>query len=91
MGVEKEGKKVGVEVVDLLCFDDWIDENSIGHDPLIYIEGVVLSQVFYEFGRVGIEFGLFLIRTTKIKSSGRVRSSNVRAKPKLLYETQKFW
>jgi hypothetical protein len=44
MGVGEEGKRVGVEVVDLLCFDDWIDENSIGHDPLIYIEGVILSQ-----------------------------------------------
>jgi hypothetical protein len=29
--------------VDMLCFDDWIDGNSIGYDPLIYIEGVVIS------------------------------------------------
>jgi hypothetical protein len=41
--LKKEGKKVGVEVVDLLCFDDWIDEKPIGHDPLVYIEGMVLS------------------------------------------------
>ena len=38
MGAEKEGK--GLEYID---FDDWIDGYSIGHDPLIYIEGVVLS------------------------------------------------
>jgi hypothetical protein len=43
-GVEEEGKRIGVEVVYLLCFDDWIDGNSIGHDPLVYIEGVVLSS-----------------------------------------------
>jgi hypothetical protein len=29
MGVGEESKKVRVEVVDLLCFDDWIDGNSI--------------------------------------------------------------
>jgi hypothetical protein len=28
MGVEEEGKRVEVEVVDLLCFDDWIDETQ---------------------------------------------------------------
>jgi len=44
MGVGEEGKMVGVEVVDLLCFNYWIDGNSIGHDSLIYIEGVFLSQ-----------------------------------------------
>jgi hypothetical protein len=43
MGVGEEGKRVGVEVVDWF-FDDWIDGSSIGHGPLIYIEGVVLSQ-----------------------------------------------
>jgi hypothetical protein len=38
-GKEKRGKKSR-----LIClYDDWIDENSISHDPLIYIEGVVLS------------------------------------------------
>jgi hypothetical protein len=34
-GEEKSGKRsrlIGLYV-------DWIDENSIGHDPLIYIEG----------------------------------------------------
>jgi hypothetical protein len=39
-GEEKRGKRsrlIGLYV-------DWIDRNSIGHDPLIYIEGVVLSQ-----------------------------------------------
>jgi hypothetical protein len=37
-GQEKRGKRN-----KLIClFDDWIDGNSIGHDPLIYIEGVVL-------------------------------------------------
>jgi hypothetical protein len=39
-GEEKRGKKSR-----LIClYDDWIDGNSIGHDPFIYIEGVVLSQ-----------------------------------------------
>jgi hypothetical protein len=38
MGVREDGKMVGVEVVDWF-FDDWIDGNLIGHDPLIYIEG----------------------------------------------------
>jgi hypothetical protein len=42
-GVGEEGKRVGVQVVDWF-FDDWIDGNSIGHDPLIYRERVVLSQ-----------------------------------------------
>jgi hypothetical protein len=28
----------------LVFFDDWIDRNSIGHNPLIYRERVVLSQ-----------------------------------------------
>jgi hypothetical protein len=39
-GEEKMGKRsrlIGLYV-------DWIDGKSIGHDPLIYIEGVVLSQ-----------------------------------------------
>jgi hypothetical protein len=38
MGLEKRAKGVGVEVVDLWCFDDWIDGNLISHDPLIYRE-----------------------------------------------------
>jgi hypothetical protein len=39
-GEEKRGKRS-----KLICLcDDWIAGNSIGHDPLIYIEGVVLSQ-----------------------------------------------
>jgi hypothetical protein len=39
-GEEKWGKRNR-----LIClFDGWIDGHSIGHDPLIYIEGVVLSQ-----------------------------------------------
>jgi hypothetical protein len=34
-GEEKRGKRSR-----LIClYDDWIDGNSIGHDPLIYIEG----------------------------------------------------
>jgi hypothetical protein len=34
-GEEKRGKRNR-----LIClYDDWIDENSISHDPLIYIEG----------------------------------------------------
>jgi hypothetical protein len=38
-GEEKMGKRSR-----LIClYVDWIDGNSIGHDPLIYIEGVVLS------------------------------------------------
>ena len=36
----KKGKNKVIDVKK----DDWIDENSIGHDPLMYIEGVVLSQ-----------------------------------------------
>jgi hypothetical protein len=37
---EKKGKRSR-----LIClYNDWIDGNSIGHDPFIYIEGVVLSQ-----------------------------------------------
>jgi hypothetical protein len=32
-GEEKRGKRN----ILIYLFDDWIDENSIGHDPLIYI------------------------------------------------------
>jgi hypothetical protein len=40
-GKEKRGKKSR-----LIClYDDWIDGNSIGHDPLIYIEGGGLIPV----------------------------------------------
>jgi hypothetical protein len=39
-GEEKMGKRSR-----LIClYDDWIDRDSIGHDPLIYIERVALSQ-----------------------------------------------
>jgi hypothetical protein len=39
-GEEKRGKRGR-----LIClYGDWIDGNSIDYDPLIYIEGVVLSQ-----------------------------------------------
>ena len=38
--VGEEGKR---EIVDWFCVD-WIVRSSIGHDPLVYIEGVVLSQ-----------------------------------------------
>jgi hypothetical protein len=40
VGEEKKGNRSRL----IYLYDDWIDENSIGHDPLIYIEGVVLSQ-----------------------------------------------
>jgi hypothetical protein len=39
--VEGEEKR-GIRSRLICLYDDWIDENSIGHDPLIYIEGVVL-------------------------------------------------
>jgi hypothetical protein len=40
-GEEKRGKRSR-----LICFyDDWIDGNSIGHDPPIYMEGVGLIPV----------------------------------------------
>jgi hypothetical protein len=40
-GEEKRGKRSR-----LIClFDDWIDRNSIGHDPLIYKEGDGLIPV----------------------------------------------
>jgi hypothetical protein len=38
-GEEKMGKRSRL----IYLYDDWIDGNSIGHDPLIYIEGLVLS------------------------------------------------
>jgi hypothetical protein len=41
-GEEKRGKRS-----ILIClYDDWIDENSIGHNPLIYIErgGLILVR-----------------------------------------------
>jgi hypothetical protein len=38
--MEVEGEEKGGKMNRLIClFDDWIDGNSIGHDPLIYIEG----------------------------------------------------
>jgi hypothetical protein len=40
--VEGEEKR-GIRSRLICLYDDWIDENSIGRDPLIYIEGVVLS------------------------------------------------
>jgi hypothetical protein len=36
-------RNLGKEMDSFIFFVDWIDGNSIGHDPLIYIEGVVLS------------------------------------------------
>jgi hypothetical protein len=40
-GEEKRGKRSR-----LIClYDDWIDENSIGHGPIIYIEGGGLIPV----------------------------------------------
>jgi hypothetical protein len=43
--MEVEGEeKIGKRSRFIYLYNDWIDENSIGHDPLIYIEGVVLSQ-----------------------------------------------
>jgi hypothetical protein len=40
-----EGEEIRGKRSRLIClYDDCIDGNSIGHDPLIYIEGVVLSQ-----------------------------------------------
>jgi hypothetical protein len=43
--MEVEGEeKIGKRSRFICLYNDWIDENSIGHDPLIYIEGVVLSQ-----------------------------------------------
>jgi hypothetical protein len=40
-GEEKRGKRSR-----LIClYDDWIDGNSIGHDPPIYMEGVGLILV----------------------------------------------
>jgi hypothetical protein len=42
--MEVEGEEKRGKMSRLIClYDDWIDENSIGHDPLIYREGVVLS------------------------------------------------
>jgi hypothetical protein len=37
--MEVEGEEKRGKINRLIClFDDWIDGNSIGHDPLIYIE-----------------------------------------------------
>ena len=40
----RRGWKKGVKGVVDVFFVDWVDGKSIGCDPLIYIEGVVLSQ-----------------------------------------------
>jgi hypothetical protein len=43
--MEVEGEEKMCKMSRLIClYDDWIDENSIGHDPLIYIEegGLIL-------------------------------------------------
>jgi hypothetical protein len=40
-GEEKRGKKSRL----IYLYDDWIDGNSIGYDPLIYIEGGGLIPV----------------------------------------------
>jgi hypothetical protein len=42
--MEVEGEEKRDKRSRLIClYVDWIDGKSIGHDPLIYIEGVVLS------------------------------------------------
>jgi hypothetical protein len=43
MEIEGEEKRSKRSRLICLC-DDWIAGNSIGHDPLVYIEGVVVSQ-----------------------------------------------
>jgi hypothetical protein len=44
--MEVEGELKMDKKSRLIClYDDWIDENSIGHDPLIYIEGGGLIPV----------------------------------------------
>jgi hypothetical protein len=40
-GEEKRGKRSRL----IYLYDDWIDGNSIGNDPLIYIEGGGLIPV----------------------------------------------
>jgi hypothetical protein len=57
-----------------MCFNNWIDGNSIGHD----LDGLILvgrPRIIYhashEIERVGIEFGLFMNRNMTIRSSGR--------------------
>jgi hypothetical protein len=58
--MEIEGEEKGGKRSRLIClYDDWIDGNSIGHDPLIYIEGGGLIPVenlskpyFSSFSRV---------------------------------------
>jgi hypothetical protein len=40
-GEEKRGKRSRL----VFCFVDWIDGDSISHDPLIYIEGGGLIPV----------------------------------------------
>jgi hypothetical protein len=44
IGGAERGVKGQKELIDWF-FDDWIDGNSIGHDPLIIIEGVGLILV----------------------------------------------
>jgi hypothetical protein len=44
--MEVEGKEKRGKRSRLIClYDDWIDGNSISHDPLIYIEGGGLIPV----------------------------------------------
>jgi hypothetical protein len=52
--MEVEGEEKRDKMSRLIClYDDWIDENSIGHDPLIYIEesGIIsvgnLSKAYF--------------------------------------------
>jgi hypothetical protein len=82
------------EVVDwfLLCFNDWIDGNSIGHDPLVYIKGWSYPSMKYfqdlisKFPTSLEELGLSLDSPRfGLRKSEGVRSSDVRAEPELLY------
>jgi hypothetical protein len=44
--IEVEGEEKRGKMSRLIClYVDWIDGISIGHDPLIYIEGVGLIPV----------------------------------------------
>jgi hypothetical protein len=53
--MEVEGEEKRGKMSRLIClYDDWIDGNSIGHDPLIYIEGGglipvgILSKAYFQ-------------------------------------------
>jgi hypothetical protein len=67
--MEVEGEKKRGKRSRLIClYDDWIDGNSIGHDPLIYIEvgglipvGNPSKAYFLSFSRpkTGLEINRF--------------------------------